>query len=230
MGPFKLKKLKLGCNFTYLHLNTQIKMNLNGIKNIIFDLGGVILNIDYQLTENAFKDLGMQNFDEVYSQQKQSGLFDQFEIGKLSAKEFIQQIKVEANLAVDDQKIINAWNAMLLDLPEKRLKLLTQLKDSHTTFLLSNTNEIHFNAFSKIVEKETGQASLSPFFKEVFYSHEIQLRKPEKKAFNHILLKHDLQPSKTLFIDDSPQHIASAKEMGINTYHLQKGEDILELF
>ncbi len=205
-------------------------MNLNGIKNIIFDLGGVILNIDYQLTENAFKDLGMQNFDEVYSQQKQSGLFDQFEVGKLSAKEFIQQIKTEANLVVDDQKVVDAWNAMLLDLPKKRLKLLTQLKDSYTTFLLSNTNEIHFNAFSNIVEKETGQASLFPFFKEVFYSHEIQLRKPEKQAFNHILLKHDLKPFETLFIDDSPQHIASAKEMGINTYHLQKGEDILELF
>lgn len=230
MGPFKLKKLKLGCNFTYLHLNTQIKMNLNGIKNIIFDLGGVILNIDYQLTENAFKELGMQNFDEVYSQQKQIGLFDRFETGIISVKEFIKQIKQEANLAVDDQKIIDAWNAMLLDLPTDRLKLLTQLKESHTTFLLSNTNEIHYNAFCEIAEKETGKASLNPFFKEVFYSHHIQLRKPEKEAFNHILLKHELKPFETLFIDDSYQHIASAKEMGINTYHLQKEEDILDLF
>jgi len=205
-------------------------MNLNGIKNIIFDLGGVILNIDYQLTENAFKDLGMQNFDEVYSQQKQSGLFDHFETGKLSSKEFIQQIKSEANLLVDDQEIVDAWNAMLLDLPKERIALLNKLKEKHITFLLSNTNEIHFKAFCKIVEKETGQASLSPFFNEVFYSHEIQLRKPEKEAFNHILLKYDLQPSETLFIDDSPQHIASAKEMGIITYYLQKGEDILDLF
>lgn len=230
MGPFKLKKPKLGCNFTYLHLNTQIKMNLKGIKNIIFDLGGVILNIDYRLTENAFKDLGMQNFDEIYFQQQQSGFFDQFEVGKLSSKEFIEQIKAEAKLAVDDQKIINAWNAMLLELPQKRLNLLTQLKDSHATFLLSNTNEIHFNAFSKIVEKETEEASLSPFFKEVFYSHKIQLRKPEREAFNYILLKHNLNPFETLFIDDSPQHIAAAKEMGINAYYLKKGEDILDLF
>jgi len=196
------------------------------IRHIIFDLGGVLLNIDYQRTEAAFEDIGITTFKTHYSQLRQTAFFDDFETGRISEEDFIEGIRQIADIELTDEQIVHAWNAMLLDFPLRRLQILQQLQIHFDTFLLSNTNSIHETRFHNILKSQTGFNSLGVFFDKVYYSHRIGLRKPDQAAFRLILEQHQLQPEYTLFIDDSPQHIAAAKELGIQTVWLQKGMSI----
>ena len=207
-----------------------MSINTNNYKNIIFDLGGVIINIDYTLLVKAFKKLGVENFDELYSQAHQNKLFDLFEKGKISAADFRNEIRKYCNKNLSDVQIDSAWNAMLLDLPEERLKLLQALKKTHRTFLLSNTNEIHMLAINKYLQKMYGISDLSGYFEKMYLSFEVGMRKPDEEIFEFVLSENKLDPAETLFIEDSIQHIEAAKKLGIQIYWLQKNEAVTDLF
>jgi putative hydrolase of the HAD superfamily len=203
---------------------------LENIKNIIFDLGGVILNIDYAQTANAFKDLGFADFDNFYSQKEQTTLFNNLETGEISETFFVSSIQKHIPLA-SKEEIIKAWNRMLLDLPKDRVNLLNALKKNFRIFLLSNTNEIHEKAFTENTIEQYGKDILSPCFEKVYYSHKLGKRKPDREAFLYILNAHDLIASETLFIDDSIQHVIGAQRVGIQAYHLDISEEtIMDLF
>lgn len=198
--------------------------------SIIFDLGGVVLNLDYNRTVNAFKTLGKENFERLYTQSKQDKIFDLFETGSISATEFRKYMKAFLDDTIPESVIDNAWNAMLLDLPEQRIELLLKLKERYKIFLFSNTNEIHLDAFRKIIFDAYGNSHLlETIFHQTYYSHILGLRKPTVEAFQKILDNHQLIPEQTLFIDDSIQHIEGAQKLGIQTHHLVS-QDICELF
>lgn len=199
---------------------------IKGIKHIIFDLGGVILNIDYPLTSQAFKQLGVNNFDELYSQKEQIQLFDDLETGKIDNTTFFDRFNALLNTSLSHQQIESAWNAMLLDWPIRRLQILQQLQNQFDLFLLSNTNRIHEAAFTKSLEQTHGLSSIALFFDKAYFSHRLGLRKPDTRSFIYILQKHQLNPSETLFIDDSIQHINAADSIGIKTIFLDKGMTI----
>ena len=199
---------------------------IKGIKHIIFDLGGVILNIDYSLTEQAFMDAGIPNFRELYSQLQQSELFDNWEVGKTTRGEFIEGLRLASATPLTDAQIVSAWNAMLLDFPVRRLQILQQLRLYHDLFLLSNTNEIHEDAFNDILMRAHGFPNIGVFFDKVYLSHRVGMRKPDAEIFMRVLTDNGLKPEDTLFIDDSPQHIAAAKLLGIQTIYLEKGMTI----
>jgi putative hydrolase of the HAD superfamily len=201
---------------------------IQNIRHIIFDLGGVLLNIDYRLTEKAFLDLGIANFGELYSQLQQTDLFDRLETGRIDGNSFIRAMKSAAGAAVTEQQVTDAWNAMLLDFPVRRLQLLQQLRIRYDLLLLSNTNEIHETAFNKILHTTHGMPNIGVFFDKVYLSHRIGMRKPDKEVFERILTENGFDPAHTLFIDDSPQHIAGAKLTGIQTIYLEQGMTIEE--
>ncbi len=204
-------------------------LNLTGIKNIIFDLGGVILNIDYNKTANAFRQIGLKNFDDIYSQAKQNQVFDKLETGEFTSNEFRKYIKgIVPSLQYSD--IDKAWNAMLLDLPVERIVLLKKLKKKYRLFLLSNTNEIHIKAFRKIIQSSYDENIFDAIFEHQYYSSEMGMRKPNADCFQCVLEKNKLDPCETLFIDDSIQHVEGARKLQIQAYHLIPGEDITELF
>ncbi len=203
---------------------------MNSINAIIFDLGGVILDLDYQLTIEAFNKLGCVDFNLIYNQQKQNQLFDHFETGKISASTFRNKLQEELSISLTDNEFDNAWNAMLIELPIKRIQLLQNLKGKYPLFLLSNTNEIHIKAFQKIIASTIGYNTFKDCFKMVYYSSDIGLRKPNSDCFKMVLNENDLTPEKTLFIDDSAQHINGAKAIGIQTHLLKKEEDLTDLF
>jgi len=198
------------------------------IRHIILDFGGVIINIDYKKTEQAFIDLGITDFAERYSQLKQTEIFDQLETGQIDKMAFINAIRQMAGKEISDQQIIDAWNAMLLDIPLRRLQILQQLQVHFDTFLLSNTNEIHEEAFNKILKAQCGFNSMGVFFDKVYYSHRVGKRKPNTDIFQMILDETGISPEKALFVDDSPQHIEAAKSLGIQTIYLEKGMTIEE--
>lgn len=204
----------------------------NNIKNIIFDLGGVILNIDYHLTINAFKSLGLTNFDSLFTQANQIGLFDKLDKGLITPQEFRDGIRQVTSSNISDSQIDWAWNAMLLDFPKSRLELLGRVKDSYRTFLLSNTNAIHIEDYNKILQNTFGVQNLSVFFEREYYSHLIHMRKPDAETFELILKENNLNPEETLFIDDTFQHVEGAKKLGIRAYHLDipAGQRIEDLF
>jgi putative hydrolase of the HAD superfamily len=202
------------------------------IKNIIFDLGGVIINIDYKLTLDAFKKIGFADFDSVFSQAQQLGVFDLLDKGLVSHEDFRSYIRNISGKPLTNNQIDGAWNAMLLDFPIKRLKLLESIKQQYRTFLLSNTNQIHCDVYTKDLQNTYGVKDLSHFFEKVYLSHEIHLRKPDSEAFMLILNENNLKPEETLFIDDTEQHIEGAKKVGIITHYLRlkDGETIENLF
>lgn len=199
---------------------------IENIKHIVFDLGGVLLNIDYMRTEQAFTDLGISNFGALYSQLQQTDLFDRLETGRIAADEFIAAMQAAAGKPIPEAEIIAAWNAMLLDFPVRRLQLLQQLRIRYDLLLLSNTNEIHEQAFNHILSVSHGIPNIGVFFDKVYLSHRIGMRKPQKELFERILQENGFNPEHTLFIDDSPQHIAAAQQTGIRTIYLEKGMTI----
>jgi glucose-1-phosphatase len=203
---------------------------VNSIKTIIFDLGGVILNINYNLTSKCFENFGAVNFDALYSKAQQKDIFNQLETGKITPSIFRKELNSLMKLNLSDKKFDASWNAMLLDLPIERLELIKSLKSSYNTFLLSNTNEIHIRAFKKIINKEIGYSNFASAFKKCYYSSEIGLRKPNVDCFNFVLKQNNLNAQETLFIDDSKQHIQGAKKAGLKTYYLKKNEDLVSVF
>jgi len=200
---------------------------IKGIKHIVFDFGGVLLNIDYTLTEQAFIALGITQFSRLYSQLQQDNMFDELETGSIQTTAFCDTLRKLAGMPLEDQDIIRAWNAMLLNLPLRRLQLLEQLKHHYDLVLLSNTNEIHEEAFTRIIYDEH-KTSIAAFFDRVYFSHRVGMRKPDKEIFERVLQENHFLPEHTLFIDDSPQYIEGAKKLGIQTLYLEKGMTIEE--
>ena len=192
-----------------------------GIRNIIFDLGGVILNIDYQAPVQAFQKLGIQTSEAFYSKQQQDELFDLLETGKISGDEFITTLQKQTETAATSEQLIAAWNSILIDFPLRRLQILQQLQLHYNIFLLSNTNEIHEKAFNQLLQQTCGYPSLAVFFDKVYLSHRIGLRKPDPAIFQRVLNDNQLNPGETLFIDDSLQHIKAAATLGIQTIHVK---------
>ncbi len=199
---------------------------IKGIKHIIFDLGGVLMNIDYMLTEKAFVDLGITDFPQLYSQLHQTNLFDDWETGKIDEEEFLSGLQKAAGINLAAADIITAWNTMLLDFPIRRLQILQQLRLHYDLLLLSNTNEWHEAAFNKILYSAHGIPNIGVFFDKVYLSHRVGLRKPSKEIFERVLSENNLNAAHTLFIDDTPQHIEGAKGLGIQTIYMQKGMTI----
>jgi len=199
------------------------------IKSIIFDLGGVILNLNYSKTEDEFKKIGVLNFKEFYSQKKQTLLFDDLEKGKIKPEEFISSLKESENLKIKEIDFINAWNAMLLEIPIEKLQFIEGLKKDYKIILLSNTNEIHIKKFEDDLKKNNMLEQFYKCFDKIYYSSRMGKRKPEENCFNQVLEENGLIAENTLFIDDSIQHIEGAKKAGIKTFHLEKNKSILDL-
>jgi glucose-1-phosphatase len=199
------------------------------IQNIIFDLGGVIINLDPSRTRNAFAALGASDFDALYSFKKQNNTFDLFDKGLISDAAFRSEMRKHIFNEVADEQIDRAWNAMLLDVPEEKIQLLKQLKAKYRTFLLSNTNRIHVKCFSAELERVHGSKDFTPWMERCYYSCEIGMRKPDAEIFLFVLNENNLRAEETLFIDDSPQHIAGAKKCGLQTLHYTPGESLQKL-
>jgi HAD superfamily hydrolase (TIGR01509 family) len=196
---------------------------------IIFDLGGVLIDIDYQKTIDAFIQLGMVDFKSIYSQSAQQKLFNDFETGQISSQYFINQLLPFLKKGTSPNKVVEAWNAMILNVPIQKIELLEKLKSHYPLFLLSNTNDLHV----PVVRKEWAKVTDKPmesFFNTIYFSHELKQRKPHAEIFENVCEKEDLDPKTTLFIDDSIQHIEGASSVGLQTHHLKHSSDLYQLF
>ncbi len=199
------------------------------IENIIFDLGGVLLDIDYNLTRIAFEKLGVVHFDKMYSQANADKLFQKLETGDISEDKFYKEINRSTGLHLSENEIRDAWNAMLLSFREESLTFLDHIRDRYKIYLLSNTNNIHLKSFYEIYHQKERKKSFEQYFDKAFYSFEIGLRKPEAVCYEWVLKDLKIEPEKTLFIDDSINNIEGAKIVGLQTEHLTAGKKIENL-
>ena len=199
---------------------------MQAIKNIIFDLGGVLLNIDYNKTAYAFKVLGASDFDSFYSQAGANQLFEQLETGDISNDHFYDAMQTHCHPGTTHQQIQTAWNAILLDFRPQSLQFLTAIKDRFNIYLLSNTNAIHHKAFHQAFTNEIGLANFDDYFVKSYYSHQIRLRKPYVATYHNVLEDAGITASETLFIDDSVVNIDGANKVGLLTHLLLPNEQI----
>lgn len=202
---------------------------MEGVKNIIFDLGGVLLNIDYNKTSEAFKKLGASDFDSFYSQQGANELFEALETGNITELDFYNTMQEHCRPNTTHEEIQAAWNAILLDFRNESLQFLSFLNEKYNLYLLSNTNIIHQAEFNKIFTRQTGNSVFDDFFSKAYYSHLIHKRKPYPSTYHFVLEDAGLDPLETLFIDDSKVNIDGAMEAGLKTHWLIPGEKIEEL-
>jgi len=196
-------------------------------KAIILDLGGVLYDISYSRTSQAFQALGWHDFDAWYSQAAQTGWFDDLETGKISPEAFIQRVQQKLGTQVPVTDILNAWNAILLNLPLHRIEWLEALASQKPLFLLSNTNEIHLTQILRDNLDGRWQRMLD-CFQKAYFSCRVGLRKPDPDIFRLVLDEQGLSPRECLFVDDSAQHIHSAQSIGIQTLWLQHPADITQ--
>ena len=199
------------------------------IRTIIFDFGGVILDIDYLRVIKKFETYGINDFKRRFSKAIQDDFFQRVEKGMVPKEFFFQKIREFSEKKITDNQIISAWNAIIKEYPPHRIELLQRVKNNYTTILLSNTNSFHIEAAMKLYQQDF-TTPFEDLFHKIYWSYEIGMRKPDKEIFQFVLQKHKLKAQETLFIDDSIQHIESAIQLGIQTHHLKEDEDILELF
>lgn len=200
------------------------------IKNIIFDYGNVIFLIDFKRTQHTFTELGIKNVERFFDHSGHDPLFDDFETGRITSAEFRDGIRrITGAPDLSDSQIDHAWNTLLIGVPPVNHDILLKVKDKYRTFLLSNNNEIHYNWIMNYLNKEYRLESNSLFFEKDYYSHLMGMRKPHADIFKHVMDENNLNPEETLFIDDSPQHLKTAAELGLNT-HLLSYPETLEHF
>lgn len=197
-------------------------------KNIIFDLGGVILNIDISKTQEAYRLLGVKNIEEVFRMGHVGSFFKQYETGEIDDDQFIKLIKEKAGSNPASDMVVDAWNALLLDFPPERIHFLKAIKSKYKLFLLSNTSALHHTRFQEIFSQQFG-GSLDDLFDKAYYSHVIKLHKPDKASYQLILDENFLTGGDTLFIDDSLANVAGAERAGLKAIHLTSGKTILDL-
>ena len=196
------------------------------IKNIIFDFGGVIYDIDHNLNKIAFEKLGVKDFDLLYSHHIQDHLFEDFETGNLSEAEFRRGFRKYLPKSISDQELDHAWCSLLKGVQREKIDLLQQLRENYQLYLLSNTTIIHYRHFIKELNLITDFRDL---FHGIYFSHEMGMRKPNRRFYLKVLEDHRLMAQECLFIDDLEANILAAKELGFHTYYLHQ-ESILDLF
>lgn len=191
-------------------------------RSIIFDLGGVLLDIDFRVTEKAFEQIGVTNFHAFFNQFHSNELFSKLETG-MDDQLFYDDLRAGTGLSLTNDQIRDAWNALLLDFRTESIALLPQLRNKYKIYLLSNTNEIHLQEFQRKYNLLSPEAPFDELFDAAYYSHRIGHRKPNAAAFEFVLEKHGLKAEETLFIDDSINNIEAAQALGIQTIHLTPG-------
>lgn len=198
------------------------------IKNIIFDLGNVIIDLDIQRTEIAFQALLGEKYQQTLQGLQLQDIFEQYETGKVTEDTFISTLQQSTSHDVSAEAIKTAWNAMLLGIPPQRFEMLLRLKQQYAVFLLSNTNQTHLDCVYQYLIKTYNVTDFETrYFHKAYYSHLVQLRKPNVDIYEYVLQDANILASESVFIDDVAANIEGANLAGIHTIHHKVGAEIV---
>lgn len=204
-------------------------MKRKGIKNLIVDFGGVLIDLDRQRCLENFRELGLPDVEHTLDLYHQQDFFQQYEKGLISSADFRNVIREKIGKDVDDARIDAAWNSFLVSIPTYKLDLLLALRKDYVVYLLSNTNEIHWKwSCEHAFHYKTFR--VEDYFEHIFLSYEMKMAKPDEEIFRKVLDDAGLDPKETFFIDDSEANCMTARSLGISTYVPKAGEDWSHLF
>ena len=196
---------------------------MSNVKNLIFDLGNVLYDIDFKKMNTAFTSIGIVDIDQHFTLNKSHQLFLDLEMGFVNEKEFYEGVRALVNLPLTNEQIHFAWNALLIGFRKNSIEWIKQNNTQYNTFLYSNTNQIHHDHFIAEFENQVAAYPFVSLFKTPYYSHEMGMRKPDPASFTYIVEKEGLVASETLFIDDNEPNIIAAASVGLKVLHLKEG-------
>ena len=200
------------------------------IKNIIFDLGGVVLDIDESIVYNELEKMGI-NVSELAHSKEFIDIMSKFDTGIYTAPTFRKKTKaLLGQEKMTDQRFDAIWNAMILDIPRERIEAIEKMKKHYKIFLMSNSNVIHYDLYVRDLQLRFGYNEFDELFNKSYFSFAEHLEKPDPRFFELILDHEGLLPEETLFIDDTEANIKVAKSLGINTYLIRRDELVRNLF
>jgi putative hydrolase of the HAD superfamily len=200
------------------------------IKNIIFDLGGVVLDIDENNVYKELEKMGLTTSELSHSKEFMD-IMSKFDTGIYTAPTFRKKVKAFIGQEkMTDQRFDAIWNAMLLDIPRERIEAIEKVKKHYKIFLMSNTNVIHYDLYVRDLQLRFGYNEFDALFDKSYFSFAEHLEKPDPRFFELILDHEGLLPEETLFIDDTEANIKVAKKLGIRTYHISRDELVRNLF
>lgn len=203
---------------------------MKNIKNIIFDLGEVIINVNPAAVKERMLQKGATNVDELHIRLLEDNIYHKLETGRISPDEFRAEIRGTLDVPITNAEIDEAWNAMLLDIPRERIKFMTRLKSRYKLFLLSNTNAIHWECYDRYFRDNYDYPGINAFFTKTWYSYLMGVRKPDPEIFRMVLEEGQFNPTEVAFIDDLIDNVDVAAGLGIHGVHLQEGMEIMDLF
>jgi putative hydrolase of the HAD superfamily len=202
---------------------------MDKIKNIVFDLGGVILTLDRNEAVKRFRQVGLAQAEELLDPYHQKGVFLDLEEGRLTAEEFYDEIRRLAGKYIPDEDIDYAWLGFIKDTPDYKLEMLEELRKSYKLYLLSNTNPVIMSWASSPRFSGKGK-SIDRYFDKMYLSYKIGVTKPDPKIFEYLMSDSGIIPSETLFIDDGKANIEAGKALGMHVFQPQNGEDFRYIF
>jgi len=203
---------------------------VKSIKNIIFDFGGVIIPIDPMAFAGGLINLGCNDVLGLHETLLKEDVYTRFEKGEMSPEGFRMMLRKGLSQSVSDEKLDQAWNLIIGEIPSHRVKFLEGLKAKYRTFLLSNTNKIHYVHYQQQFCSTYGYTSLDGLFEKAYYSFQLKLYKPDPAIFEFVLNDKGLNPAETLFIDDFQANIEAAKILGLQVIHLVDGMEVTGIY
>lgn len=192
---------------------------------ILFDLGGILVDIDYLAPGKKFDELGIQGVSHIFFEGGENGIFYKYERGEVSTEAFFDALRPFGKPGITHEEMKEAWNSILVGFPAHRVAMLQELRKKYRLFLLSNINDLHLEAFRAMTHVHFPDLDFDGLFEKAYYSNLLGKRKPEEAAFRSVLENHQLDPKKLLYIDDSTQHIAAATQLGIDAKWLKAPEE-----
>ncbi len=199
-------------------------MDFKSIKNIIFDFGAVVINIDIPAAYRAFAALSGFSAEKVKDLFEGQGAYADFEVGKMSNDDFRALLRKELNISSTDEELDNAWNAMLLDVPKERIEKLRELRTRYTIYLLSNTNAIHVKKMMEMFVRDHQIEDFTKLFDKRYLSYEIGLLKPDPAIYEYVLKDAGIKREETIFLDDNADNVKSALAIGLPTIQVLPGK------
>lgn len=199
------------------------------IKNIVFDLGGVLIDLDFPRALKAFEQAGLTDIAKDVQAFSREGIFMDLELGNITPEGFFQAICQRSKKPLSMELAADYWNLILLDIPQEKLEVIRHLRKHYHVYLLSNTNQPHWEYVCRKCFQSNG-FDLNDYFERIFLSYEMHLAKPDQRIFVQMLEESNMNPKETLFIDDSEANCQAAKKVGIHTHHYKIGDDLKEIF
>lgn len=193
---------------------------VQGIDAIIFDFGNVLIDLDYPRVIREFSEVAKKNKEEIEELVVTAPVLQKFEMGMTTPDEFRSKMNSILGTNMGEAQFDAIWNSMLKSITKERMNKVLQIGEKYQTFILSNTNIIHEMAYEEMIMEETGRPSLRDFVKEVYYSHEIGMRKPNLNCYNFVIDDIGLYASRMLFLDDRLDNVEAAQKAGMKAVQI----------